>query len=209
MQARYAHPARYGAVKICCADAVASSRVCEAVITCVERTDREFAHLEMVRDTAEVFPVPADPLLYGSASIWHCRFRSLSGVGRLTNLRKLEVAGYPDASLDPLRGLARLEHLSMLHLPAVTSLAPLSSLAALRRLTLAALPAWNPASRPVEVESLAPLSSLPALEEVNLFGLNPADRSVKVLWRIPSMRRVRLADYRTRRRLSVDLADRW
>ena len=102
-----------------------------------------------------------------------------------------------------------MEHLSIVDLPAVTTLAPLSGLVALRRLTLAALPAWNPASRPVEVESLIPLSALPALEEVNLFGVLPADRSVKTLWRIPSLRRARLADYPARRHLSVELPDRW
>lgn len=171
--------------------------------------DRASAHLEISGGAAETFPVPADPLHYASARIWHCRFRSLRGLDRLRNLRKLEVAGYPDASLDPLRGLGRLEHLSMVHLPAVTSLEPLSCLVALRRLTLAALPAWNPASMPVQVDSLIPLSALPALEEVNLFGVQPADRSVKVLWRIPSLRRARLAQYPERRHLSVELPDRW
>jgi hypothetical protein len=190
-------------------DHPASSRRAQAVITHVKGMDRACAHLEIAGGVDETFRVPDDPLRYVSARIWHCRFRSLSGLGRLRNLRKLEVAGYPDASLDPLRGLGRLEHLSMVHLPAVTSLEPLSSLGALRRLTLAALPAWNPASRPVEVESLTPLSALPALEEVNLFGVRPADRSVKVLWRIPSLRRARLAEYPERRHLSVELPDRW
>ena len=172
-------------------------------MTCVRRQYREFGHLEMLRAVAGTFPVLPDPARYESAWIWHCGFRSLSELGRLQNLRKLEVAGYPDASLDPLRTLNRLEHLSILHLPAVTSLAPLSGLKGLRRLTLAALPAHDPASTPVDVESLAPLSSLPALEEVNLFGVRPADRSLEVLWGIPSLRRVRLVDYPTTRRTSV------
>jgi len=162
-----------------------------------------FAHLEMLREVAEAFPVLPDASRYESAWIWHCGFRSLSGLGQLTNLRKLEVCGYPDASLEPLRALNRLQHLSMMHLPAVTSLAPLSCLVALRRLTLAALPAHDLASTPVEVESLAPLSSLPALEEVNLFGVRPADQSLQVLWGIPTLRRVRLVDYPTDTRTCV------
>ena len=157
----------------------------------------------MLREVAQTFPVLPDPSRYESAWIWRCGFGSLSGLGRLTNLRKLEVCGYPDASLDPLRTLNRLEHLSLVHLPAVSSLAPLSCLTGLRRLTLAALPAYDPASTPVEVESLAPLGSLPALEEVNLFGVRPADRSLGVLWGIPTLRRVRLVDYPTNTRTSV------
>lgn len=152
---------------------LASSRVSEAVMTCVRREYRVAGHLEMLREVAETFPDVPDPSRYESAWIWHCGFRSLSGLSRLRNLRKLEVAGYPDASLDPLRPLNRLEHLSMVHLPGVTNLTPLNCLAALRRLTLAALPAHDPASAPVDVESLAPLGSLPALEEVNLFGVRP------------------------------------
>jgi len=181
---------------------LASSRVSEAVISNVRR---QYApgHLEMLRDVAETFPALPDASRYESAWIWHCRFRSLSGLGRLTNLRKLEVAGYPDASLDPLRTLNQLEHLSMVHLPAVNSLAPLSGLTGLRRLTLAALPAHDPAWTPVEVESLTPLGSLPALEEVNLFGVRPADRSLEVLWGIPTLRRLRLVDYPTNKRTSV------
>jgi hypothetical protein len=163
----------------------------------------------MLRDVRETFPMPADPLRYGSARIWHCRFHTLSGLSRLANLRKLEIAGYPDTSLDVLRGLSRLKHLSIVHLPEVTSLEPLSSLAALRCLTLAALPPWDRDSKPVKVDSLAPLRSLPALEEVNLFGVQLADRSVKVLWRLPSLRRVRLGDRETGRVRSFQLADGW
>lgn len=187
---------------------VASSDRAEAVNTYVRGMDRESTHLGMVRESAETFPVPADPLRYESAVIWHCRFRSLSGLGRLRGLRKLEVASYPDVSLAPLCALGRLEHLSMVHLPAVASLEPLSSLTALRRLTLAALPIWDPASKPVEVASFAPLGALPNLEEVNLFGVHPADRSVAVLWRIPTLRRARLAEPGTRRSLSMELTDR-
>jgi hypothetical protein len=167
------------------------------------------AHLEIVRDPAGTFPIPDDPLQYCSARIWHCGFRCLSGVGLLRNLRKLEVAGYPDPTLEPLRALGRLEHLSMVHLPEVTSLEPLSCLSGLRWLTLAALPEWNPASKPVELESLIPLSSLPALEEVNLLGVELRDRSVRPLWRIPSLRRARLAHYPASRRLTVEPPDRW
>jgi hypothetical protein len=188
---------------------VASSHTWAAVMIYVRREDRGCVHLELVREEAEAFPAVTDPSRYESARIWFCAFRSLSGLGRLQNLRKLEVAGYPESSLDPLRALNRLEHLSMVHLPGVKSLAPLASLAALRRLTLAALPARDPAAVTMEIPSLAPLHSLPALEEINLFGVRPADRSVKWLWRMPSLRRVRLADYPPRRSLSVELADRW
>jgi hypothetical protein len=166
-------------------------------------------HLDMVRDEAESFSVPPAAARFVSARILHCRYRSLWGINRLRNLQKLEIVGYPDPSLSPLQGLFRLEHLSIVHLPAVTSLEPLTGLTSLRRLTLATLPAWNPDRKPVEVDSLDPLRTLPALEEVNLFGFRPADRSLKVLWRIPSLRRARLSVYPAGKNLVVELPDRW
>ncbi len=167
------------------------------------------AHLEMVRDNAEAFSVPPAAARFVSARLLHCRYCSLTGINRLRNLQKLEIVGYPDASLSPLQGLFRLEHLSIVHLPGVTSLAPLTGLTSLRRLTLATLPAWDPDRKPVEVDSLEPLGTLPALEEVNLFGVRPADGSVKVLWRIPSLRRARLSEYPAGKNLVVELPDRW
>ena len=161
----------------------------------------------MVRDKAESFPVPPAAGRFVTARLLHCRYASLAGINRLRNLQKLEIVGYPDPSLAPLQGLFRLEHVSIVHLPAVTSLAPLCGLTSLRRLTLAALPAWNPDRRPVEVDSLEPLAELPALEEVNLFGVRPADQSVKVLWRIPSLRRARLSEYPAGKNLVIELPD--
>lgn len=167
------------------------------------------AHLEMVREKADSFSVPPAAARFVSARLVHCRYGSLTGISRLRNLQKLEIVGYPDAALTPLQGLFRLEHLSIVHMPAVTSLAPLSGLTSLRRLTLATLPAWDPDRKPIEVESLEPLKSLPALEEVNLFGVKPCDGSVKVLWRIPSLRRARLSEYPAGKNLVVELPDRW
>jgi len=171
--------------------------------------ERGSAHLEMVRDKGGSFPVPPAAARYASARLLHCRYSSLAGINRLRNLQKLEIVGYPDSSLAPLQGLFCLEHLSIVHLPAVASLAELSGLTSLRRLTLATLPAWNPDRKPIEVESLDPLGELPALEEVNLFGVKAADRSVKVLWRIPSLRRARLSEYPAGKNLVVELPDRW
>ena len=167
------------------------------------------AHLEMVRDKAESFSVPPAAARFVSARILHCGYDSLAGINRLRNLQKLEIVGYPDPSLAPLQGLFRLEHLSIVHLPGVTSLEPLSGLTSLRRLTLATLPAWDPDRKPVEVDSLEPLGALLALEEVNLFGVRSVDRSVKVLWRIPSLRRARLSEYPAGKNLVVELPDRW
>lgn len=171
--------------------------------------NRGAVHLEMVREKGGSFPVPPAAARYASARILHCHYCSLAGINRLRNLQKLEIVGYPDPSLLPLQGLFRLEHLSIVHLPAVTSLAPLSGLTSLRRLTLSALPAWNPDRKPIQVDSLEPLGDLPALEEVNLFGVKSADRSVKVLWRIPSLRRARLSEYPAGKNLVVELPDRW
>ena len=167
------------------------------------------AHLDMVRDEAESFSAPPAAARFVSARILHCGYGSLTGINRLRNLKKLEIVGYPDTSLSPLQGLFRLEHLSVVHLPAVTSLEPLCCLTSLRRLTLATLPAWNPDRKPLEVDSLDPLAKLPALEEVNLFGVKPADRSLRVLWSIPSLRRARVSEYPAGKNLVVELPDRW
>ena len=77
-------------------------------MTCVVRENHVFRRLEMLRQRAETFPALPDPSALESAWIGHCGFRSLSGLGRLTNLRGLAVAGYPDALLDPLRTPNRL-----------------------------------------------------------------------------------------------------
>lgn len=143
------------------------------------------AHLELVFKAPDTFPVVADSSRYHSARIYQRRFRFVAGGCRLENLRKLEIVGYPDASLDPLGDLIRLEHLSILHLPA-----------------------WRRGSKPIRFGSLSPLSALPVLEEVNLFGLELTDRFVTTLAAsIPTLRRARLADYRTRRHLSLDRTD--
>jgi hypothetical protein len=138
--------------------------------------------------------------------IWHCRFRSLSGLGRLRSLRKLEVAGYPDASLALLCALGGASvdgPPAGSDLPGAAEQPDYSSAAQAGRAS-----GLGPSIQAGRGRVVGPLDALPNLEEVNLFGVHPADRSVAVLWRIPTLRRARLAEPGARSSLSIELTDR-
>ncbi|MFG2109705.1 hypothetical protein [Micromonospora chersina] len=167
-------------------------------------------HMELMRDKAREFPQIDRPAAYTSARIWHCSYRTLAPLSRFTGLRTLEIATYPDATLDHLAGLTALEELRVVHLPHVADLAPLARLASLRHLTLATLPSWDSSGKVTEVHSLAPLALLPKLETVHLFGVRPPDRQVDDLLAIASLRRARISKYPKKEieRLSSALASR-
>lgn len=87
-------------------------------------------HLELMRTIDSVFPRITSSDSNLSARIWHCRYRTPAPLASLVNLRKLEIAGHPDPTLEPQRALTVLEDLRIVHLPQVADLAPLSGLAA-------------------------------------------------------------------------------
>jgi hypothetical protein len=152
-------------------------------------------HLNLMRTKDVDLPEIAQPQGYRSARIWHCRYRTLAPLASLVNLRTLEIASYPDATLDPLCGLTQLEELRIVHLPQVGDLSPLAALRRLRCLELATLPSWDASGKVTEVCSLAPLTALPVLEEINLFGVRPADRRVDDLLHCQALRRAAISKY--------------
>lgn len=152
-------------------------------------------HLELNRNTAKVFPEIAEQDSIETARVWHCKYRTLEPLRELTNLRVLDVATYPDDSLEELAGLAKLEYLSILHLPKVTDLSPLARLTSLTTLRLATLPSWDSSGKRTVVTSLEPLTKLEALRHVELFSVVPPDRSLGPLERLPSLVTARLQGF--------------
>jgi hypothetical protein len=152
-------------------------------------------HLELMRDKARDFPQVDSPQGYASARVWHCGYRTLAPLTRFSNLRTLEIATYPDETLEPLGRLVALEELRILHLPHVTDLAPLTNLRQLRLLSLETLPSWDASGKTTGVLSLKPLAELPHLEEINLFGVRPVSKRVDDLLLSLSLRRARLSKY--------------
>jgi hypothetical protein len=168
------------------------------------------AHLDLMRDAAKEFPVVPNPLGYASARVWHCKYRTMVALTSFANLVRLNVATWPDETLNPLQGLTRLEWLSIFHLPRVTDLSPLSALTQLRHLELGTLPSWDSSGRVTIVQSLAPIAQLPNLETLHLFGVCPPDRRVDALIGISSLREVRISKYprAESERLAQVVADR-
>jgi hypothetical protein len=124
-----------------------------------------------------------------------CKYRSLAPLADLKNLATLEIADYPDETLEPISGLAALQELRILHMPKVTDISPLARLTQLRSLALETSPGWDSSGRVTEVESLDALSQLPHLVRLTLYGVVPSDRSVDAILRSTSIREVRVSKY--------------
>lgn len=142
--------------------------------------------LDLTGDPAACFPDVNEPLMYTSARIRHCAYKTMVPLVAFANLRRLDIIIYPDDTLEPLGRLKELEELSILSLPRVTSLAPLVSLTRLRKLELAMIP--NGVADVTEVDSLAPLCALPNLQEVHLLGVRSSDHRVDDLIGCPTLR---------------------
>jgi hypothetical protein len=138
-------------------------------------------HLEYIRDRAQIFPSVTKPDAVRTLRIWHCGYVTLSPISQLTQLRGLEIAGYPNTSLEILAGLRELRYLRILHLPEVTALTTLRNLTSLVTLRLDTLPSWDSSRRKTTVESLIPLARLTALEHIELLGIVPLDGSLAPL----------------------------
>lgn len=148
-----------------------------------------------MRDKAKAMPVDADAATATALRVWHCNYQSLAALSSYPNLRTLVIASYPDADLEPIATLEQLEYLSLLHLPNVTDLAPLRQIQSLRILRLATLPSWDSSGRVTAVDSLRPLVQLPRLAHLELFGIRPADQSLRDLEAAPSLESVRVSKY--------------
>ena len=153
------------------------------------------SHLELMRDEARVLPLPSNPLDVTSARIWHCKFRSLDGLGELSSLQTLVIATFPGESFEPISALDGLRYLSVLHFPRGTDLTPLSKLAALETLSLRSLPSWDASGKVLEVASLRPLASLARLRHVELLGVRPRAHGLDPLTSLPVLESARISQF--------------
>lgn len=151
-------------------------------------------NLELVRVKERVFPALDAPQRYRSAKVWHCNFRSLAPLAEFTGLRDLEIATYPDESLELLSGLGQLRRLRIIHLPKVSSLEPLGRLDQLRELALSTLPSWDASHKRTQVDSFQPLSHLHHLESLELAGITAAKGGLAPLRKLTALRSVRLGN---------------
>jgi hypothetical protein len=151
-------------------------------------------HVHRMRDKARMFPDIGRPQEVTSACIWFCRYRSLHALAEFPHLRELKIGGFPDDSLEALGALHDLRYLCVVHLPGVRSLEPLRGLARLETLSLATLPDWEGRRRQV-VSSLEPLVALPALTHLELLGVCPPDLSLAPLELCPNLVSARFTQY--------------
>ena len=148
-------------------------------------------HIELIRERDRDFPQIDAPEAVDTLRSWHCKYTSLEALSRFTSLRGLEIASYPDLNLDPIGELRNLRYLFVLHLPKVTSLGPLGHLTSLVTLRLHTLPSWDASRKRTFVESLDPLADLKSLQHIELFGVTPADGSLRPLEACHSLKTAR------------------
>jgi hypothetical protein len=141
-------------------------------------------HLELMRDSAVDFPSIAEPESVRTYGFGHCRYRTLAPLIQFRFLLAVDIATYPDETLDHISNLDELRYLRIIHMPKVADLDPPEHLARLGTVSLNTLPSWDASSKRTVVRSIAPLTKLPALEHVELLGVVPADRSLAPLQEI-------------------------
>ena len=156
---------------------------------------RSTTHLELMRLDAREFPETFEPTRMRTARIWHCKFKSLSRIEDLRELRELAVATYPDDSLESIGKLMSLEYLSILHLPKVVDLWPLAALSKLSTLSLSTLPSWDSSGKVSVVSSLRPLAELPNLRHLELFGVVNPEKSLVDLEVCRTLKSARFSKY--------------
>jgi hypothetical protein len=141
-----------------------------------------------MRDARKAFPDTPNADAVKTLRVWHCKYASLDSLIRFHSLEGLDVATFPDSSLNVIGTLAKLRYLSILHMPHVSDLAPLGQLKALRSLRLATLPSWDASGRKTKVDSFEPLGQLLELQHLELLGVVTADRSLAVFERLPALK---------------------
>jgi hypothetical protein len=138
--------------------------------------------LELLREKARDFPKIENPLDFTEIKIWHCRYHSLNQLSDFKNVESIEVATYPDASLEFIGELSQVKSLKIIHLPRIHDISPLSKLKSLERLYLAVLPSWDKLQH---IASLNPLRGLMNLRSLSLHGIGVDDGCLKPLLSCP------------------------
>lgn len=150
--------------------------------------------LERAGDKARDFPCIEDPARVTHATIWHCNYRTMADLAKLTNLRSLRVATFPDTSFNALSSLSKLRRLEVWHLPRVSELDALSNCSALRELTLATLPSWDSSGKMTTLNTLEPLSNLPELRKLVLRGIRVAHGGLRPLHVVARLKSLEIAN---------------
>jgi hypothetical protein len=163
-------------------------------------------YIEFIRDPSREFPVAANAAEVTSLKIWFCKYKTFAPLVAYANLERLEVAEYPDTSLEIIGSLRKLQHLRIVHLPKVTSIDPLKHCAQLISLSLATSPSWDARSRRTTVESLSPLSSLTQLRHLELLGVCSQDGSLTELHSLSGLQTLRLMGYKSEEAKAAYLA---
>jgi len=138
--------------------------------------------LELIREKSRDFPKIENPLDFTEIKIWHCRYQSLNKISDFQNAENIEIATYPDASLEFIGKLSKVKSLKIIHLPRVNDISPLSKLESLETLYLAILPSWDKLQH---IASLNPLSRLRNLHSLSLHGIFVDDGSLQPLHSCP------------------------
>jgi len=152
-------------------------------------------HLDLIRDTATVFPLVDRPSEIRTLRVWHCKYKSLQALAGFKYLEEIVIATFPDKSLDVLAPLTNLRYLSILHMPKVSELEALSALENIESLSLATSPAWDSAGKCTIVSSLEPVARMKSLKHLELFGVCQADKSLAVLEQCRNLQSARFSQY--------------
>ncbi|HUH96281.1 MAG TPA: hypothetical protein VLZ89_02920, partial [Anaerolineales bacterium] len=100
------------------------------------------------------------------------------------NVESIEIATYPDVSLEFIGQLPKVKSLKIIHLPRVNDILPLSKLKSLETLYLAVLPSWDKFQH---IASLKPLHKLMNLRSLSLHGIFVDDGSLRPLHSCPML----------------------
>lgn len=152
-------------------------------------------HLDLIRDPSTLFPDIASPIQIRSLRIWHCKYKSLIAVGAFLNVEELEIASFPDSTLEVIAPLIKLRYLSILHMPRVSKLNVLSEFVKIDLLSLSTSPGWDPSGRCSVVKSLEPIAKMRALKHLELFGVRPTDKSLAPLEQCKNLQSARFSHY--------------
>lgn len=152
-------------------------------------------NLKLMRDPNRIFPPVTNGDDVRSATVWHCKYKSLEPLAALRNLEELVIATFPDESFDFVGRFEKLRFLRILHMPKISDLDPLARLTQLKILSLSTLPSWDASRKITTIASLEPLTSLPELVHLELLGICPQDKLLAPLERCKQLKSARFSQY--------------